>query len=570
MADVPGGERRAPRMADARLESRLRALGNGAGDGSTSGTAPVIGNASPLYGWDDQDLVTGDIITPSNPTITSAARSLAIAWDGLGTDGLEYDSSLRVEVHLGTSSGFTPSSSTLRGVLTAAGEVTVNGLTSGATYWAALRAVDALGTVQASSSQVSALVTLIVGTDIGQATIQAGNVAFNARQIGGITTTVGTTAPTSPIVGDIWIDTSTAGSAGGGAVQKRYSGTAWVTQAWGADALSANCITATQLAAGAITAGSAVIGTGAISSAQIGDLDAGKITTGTLTGITIQTKANGSRIRLQDQAAYGIADAVEFLNNSTKLGQMYVDSNECAFTVPGWMTLYNTQGIGNNSLGAYANLRVRTLNASTVNTPKVESDQFSSQQSGQNMTMMGTVDVTGGFFAASSGSQRAFRVGAGGSVFSYGINDNTTTNSANVRCGASAQLLLSTSTQRAKADIIPIGKGVTKANLEGVSKAKIHDGPLPAGNVNHSDVLKIVPTEFASLAPVDNGARNFGFIAENVAAVFPWAAEWDPQGVPNAVADRPIVAALLAVVKEQQDRLSTLEARLTALEAKLT
>ena len=65
----------------------------------------------------------------------------------------------------------------------------------------------------------------------------------------------------------------------------------------------------------------------------------------------------------------------------------------------------------------------------------------------------------------------------------------------------------------------------------------------------------------------DGGQRLLGFIAENVAEVFPWAAEWDETGAPSSVADRPVVAALLAVVKEQQTAIMELTARVAALEA---
>ena len=134
-----------------------------------------------------------------------------------------------------------------------------------------------------------------------------------------------------------------------------------------------------------------------------------------------------------------------------------------------------------------------------------------------------------------------------------------TTNAANVRVGASAQLLKSTSTERVKTDIVGLG-----GDLEGVDPSKISS---ELANVNPYDVLAITPAEFQSLAPVDNGQRVLGFIAENVATVFPWAAEWDEGGVPSSVADRPVVAALLAVVKDQQNAIMDLSARVAALEA---
>jgi len=67
-----------------------------------------------------------------------------------------------------------------------------------------------------------------IGTDaIGTAQIASGAVTtaevnFTARSIGGITTTTSSTAPVSPLAGDLWIDTAN------GNLLKRWSGSAWV------------------------------------------------------------------------------------------------------------------------------------------------------------------------------------------------------------------------------------------------------------------------------------------------------------------------------------------------------
>jgi hypothetical protein len=144
-------------------------------------------------------------------------------------------------------------------------------------------------------------------------------------------------------------------------------------------------------------------------------------------------------------------------------------------------------------------------------------------------------------------------------VFSYGIDDNTTANAANVRVGSSAQLLKSTSTARLKDDLAPLDP-----DLAGVAAEKISSDPA---SVDPNDVLTITPTEFRSLSPADGDARSLGFIAEDVAAKFPWAANWDEDGIPSAIEDRPILAALLAVVKDQAATITDLRARIEALEA---
>ena len=172
-----------------------------------------------------------------------------------------------------------------------------------------------------------------------------------------------------------------------------------------------------------------------------------------------------------------------------------------------------------------------------------------------------TNDITAGgtLLMGFSNGDRAFRVASDGTIYSNGIDDNTTASAANVRIGTSAQLLKSTSTERVKDHIISLC-----GDLAGVDPAKISTEPASA---NPYDVLEIAPVEFQSLAPTDGGQRLLGFIAENVAEVFPWAAEWDEDGIPSSVSDRPVVAALLAVVKDQQTAIMELTARVAALEA---
>jgi hypothetical protein len=160
---------------------------------------------------------------------------------------------------------------------------------------------------------------------------------------------------------------------------------------------------------------------------------------------------------------------------------------------------------------------------------------------------------------ASSTNGRGLRVASDGKVYSYGIDDNTTASAANVRVGASAQLLRSTSTARLKDDLAPLD-----GDLAGVAAEKISSDPA---SVDPHDVLTITPTEFRSLSPADGDARSLGFIAEDVAIKFPWAANWDDDGLPSAIEDRPILAALLAVVKDQAATITDLRARIEALEA---
>ena len=313
-----------------------------------------------------------------------------------------------------------------------------------------------------------------------------------------------------------------------------------VTTAGSAASAQPGLITAPDIAANAITANSIVAGTitgWSINSAFLsgGTVSGGFITGGTVEAARFTTSALGSRVRLSDNVTgpWGTADAIEFYDNGTQAAMIHF-----------------VQGLG---LDVYSN-KVSFLNKAGATSPgNVDANIFG------DLTVSDALRVNNAVSFSDSGIQIAFRVDSDGKVYSYGIDDNTTANAANVRVGGSAQLLRSTSTQRVKDHIISLG-----GDLAGVDPAKVSD---EAASVNPYDVLNVAPVEFQSLAPTDDGQRLLGFIAENVAEVFPWAAEWDDTGQPSSVADRPILAALLAVVRDQAATITDLTARIEALEA---
>jgi hypothetical protein len=424
------------------------------------------------------------------------------------------------------------------------------------------------GTILEVSAQASAQVGLVQGPEI------AGNAV--------ITQIVSATAPaTTFLLGSIWINTSN----GTYNVLQNVSGTpTWVKREWDTAAIAVNAITANQIAAQAITSkfltgeiirtgsspsarieisaangievfrdatnrtfhakpnGEVIFGSASVGSGGATVIDGASITTGTITGRTItggtiegariETRAGGSRIRLDDDVTgpFGTQDAIEFVSGgASKALISYVAAS--------------------NSLDFYADaFTFVKRDGSTGAILVLDGELTTNQVTASSTCLLGF-----------SGGNRAVRIASDGRVFSFGIDDNTTGNAANVRVGASAQLLKSTSTQRIKTDIRSLG-----SDLLGVSPEKISD-ELPS--VHPYDVLDVAAVEFESLADADDHQRILGFVAENVAEVFPWAAEWDDDGQPSAVADRPIVAALLTVVKEQQATIEDLTARIEALEA---
>ena len=534
---MPDGElRRPPQLWEQKLARTTSVVGMGVG-----GDATALVTDPPTPGTDggvEPAPVTppvDDFVAPSAPTLSGTVQGIRVSWNGLNVNGVAYPAGTYVEVHISTSGAtFTPTSSTLAGrLLGSAGFFTIGALTAGTTYWVRLVGVDEAGNRTSPSTAASSQTGLTTSNDYGVGSIDADSVSFNARQIGGIATTVGSTAPTSPVIGDIWLDSSSGTSI----IHKRWNGSSWVTQAWGSDSLSANCITAVQMAAGAITVGSAVIQDAAIRNAQIESISADKITAGfisadrintnTLTGKTLRTAASGKRVEVSSGGSNN--GQIEFYNSSNvRKGFIEADASYVLIGAP-------------DGLGVKGNIFGGRKIGSEFSNP----DAFIYWSGGVELGLSPAINA-------------AFRISLAGGVFSYGIDEATTANAANVRVGASAQLLKSTSTVRFKDQLVPVTD-----DLEGVDADKLTDFPA---SIDPHDVLTITPTEFRSLSPADGEARMFGFIAEDVAAKLPWAANWDDEGLPSAVEDRPILAALLAVVRDQQATIENLSARIEALE----
>lgn len=552
---MPEGEmRRAPQLWEQKLARTTSVLGVGIdGDTTTS-----LSDESPVPGSDDgTEPVPGeppvdDFIAPSTPVLSGTVQGIRVAWDGLNANGDPYPGGTYVEVHIATSGAtFTPSSATLAGTLVgAAGFFTIGALTASTTYYVRLVGVDDAGNRTSPSTAASSQTGLTTTNDYGTATITSGAVSFDARAIGGITTTVGTTAPTSPVTGDIWLD-----STGGAIVHKRWSGSAWVTQAWGSSSISANAITATQIAAGAVTAGA--IAANAITAEKINasavtadKISADAINGKTITGATVQTATGtGARVVLDTAGIRGF--------NSSNQERFNLNATTGEATVTG--SLRTAVSGARVEMGtAFSSLSAVSLYGASGLVGAFLTNPFGSG------TIIGAngqaFEIVGSSVKINPATTIEGALSVAGNVTSQGIKNNTTASSANVRINASALLLEVTSTVRHKDQLVPLTD-----DLQGVTDhGKLASFPA---SVDPYDVLTLTPTEFRSLAEGDDNARMLGFIAEDVAEKFPWAANWNEQGVPSAVEDRPMIAALLAVVKDQQATIQNLSDRLDALEA---
>jgi hypothetical protein len=319
---------------------------------------------------------------------------------------------------------------------------------------------------------------------------------------------------------------------------------------------SPGLITAPDIAAGAITANSITAGTitgWSINAAYLsgGTVSGGLITGGTITGAVItstsvagyltptdigssgSTTIDGGRITTGTIAA-GRIDVANltaekltsgpFGSNRVVIGE--VGSTDAvqfkgASTSNGWILAHNA--IGNNL-------------------------SLSSTYSGVTFQVLPSLDVSGGLTVTDS------------AVFMPGVYTNNTTGIDSVGITTGNRLRRISSSQAIKYDIAT----VTKPLSASVDAAKVCD----VVTVNPTALLDVAVAEFSVIddgEPTDR--RVLGFIAEDVADKLPIAVSRDANGNPAGVLDTSLLAALLAVVQDQQHIIDDLTARIEALEA---
>jgi hypothetical protein len=103
---------------------------------------------------------------PTPPLATPGPLSLGIQWDGGFSSGVlpvDWD---HMEIHLSTTSGFTPSFATIVGTLKKPGYHVVTGLTNGTTYYAALVPVNRSGAQGTPSAQTATTVSATPGLEL--------------------------------------------------------------------------------------------------------------------------------------------------------------------------------------------------------------------------------------------------------------------------------------------------------------------------------------------------------------------------------------------------------------------
>ena len=128
--------------------------------------------------------------------------------------------------------------------------------------------------------------------------------------------------------------------------------------------------------------------------------------------------------------------------------------------------------------------------------------------------------------------------------------------SANISVLSGGRIVRAGSTQKLKSNISSL---YTNALSDSVLPEKIQTEK----EFDYKKVLSLSPVSFHSINPNEDSSKiHLGFIAEDIADKAPELASYSDDGLPEYYNLNGIVAALLAVVQEQQDRIKALEERL--------
>lgn len=573
--------RRAPRIWEQKLEKMIRSAGVaglGAASSAVIGPPAVPGpdaggsEPAPPPVVDEAPEVPR---VPVAPSVFAAIGGFSILWTGLDANGVPFPAGCRVEVHVSTTSGFTPTSSTFRGYLAPGERMVLTDLVSGTTYYVRFVLIGPDGQVTEVSAQTSAVAGFVLSSNIGVGTIDAEMVSFDATAIGGIQQFVGTNAPTisnagqptqTPKDGSTWINTSN------GSYYTLTSG-AWVQRQWSTAAIAVGAINTLQIATGAITADSAIIANAAIKTAMIGDtqitnakiqsLEATKLTAGTIDAsqITIRTAASGPRVQFDVNGIKGYnssgqetftlnsfnGDATITGNFRTNFSGARVEMGS-SFGSLSSIAMYNSSAFA-GSIITDLNGGISMASASTIPTVignAVGGLQVNGPTNVASFTASGKITGQGAIeIAGANVDLPGAAANIGAVTYDAGFNGN--------------RLRAKTSTQRVKYDIATVDGSLTDVDEQrqtDVVTVDPHDF-LDVGVVEFSWVEEGEPTEW----------RELGFIADDVAAKFPIAASISPEGEPLAVRDTAMIAALLVLVREQRSMIEDLRARVGVLES---
>lgn len=445
---------------------------------------------------------------PSTPVLTTRLGVLTVDWDGLNYIGgaMSIDTDY-VAIHVGTTAGFTPSASNYKGRVYGPDQFHITGLDYATTYHVKLVAYSTSGVNSPTSNSASATIASLVNTDIIANTINGAKILN-----GSITAS----------------DKIFAGSITTGLIE---------ALAITAGKLAVNAVTADKIEAGAVTAVK---------------IDATAIDGKTITGSTVRTSSSSSRVEMNASGLFVYSGGTPVVSlNASGSASFTGTINSTSGTIGGF-TVGSTflSGSGNfriNSDTGNAAFNALTSNGSMlVNAGIVLASGTSTVSAGGNtFNNVGNMNIPSGTLTLTSGN-----LSVGGSATVSGqftatdAGTNTNTNTPNAWLSSSGILRRSTSSStRYKEDIVDL------VDVSELDPKNLYDLPVRA--------FRYKP-EHLSAEDDRAGVLMPGFIAEEVDAVYPIAADYEDG--PESWNDRMIVPALLSLIQDLNTRVAQLEA----------
>lgn len=525
------------------------------------------------------------VYPPTDPTATSRLGTITVTWNGRLNTGVSTiaapDSIISLNVHMSTTSGFTPSSATLVEKVRVFGGLeafaVITDLNYGTPYYFKITVSDTAGVESSPSGQVTAQVQPLVDADIVNSTLT--NWPFNGQVIPAGSLANGSINASTLFGNDVVVQSAIAANA------------------IGANEIAANSVIAGKIGANAVTAATIAAGSISADKIQSNAITADKINAGAITAVKIAAdaitadKIDAGAITADAIAAQAITAAklesdltLSNLIKTGDAGTARIEIRGKDHPNPG---IVSFNGGGGTSFRFYSNGvsyldDVSVAGTLTGGTIRTSSSGQRVQLSGSNNsleiynssgTLAGDITGTSGSLFIDSGFGGRISMGGGvslGGSSAYSLTASSsgvvlsvvasTTFSANLRRpSASSALAVVSSDSRIKSNISSISNGL-------------------------SVVESLRPVTFNSIVDEENELVS-GFIAQEVQTIFPSNTHTivteTPGVVPNVegvdaddFTENPLLSLnhielipyLTKAIQELSDKNAQLEARIATLE----
>lgn len=281
----------------------------------------------------------------------------------------------------------------------------------------------------------------------------------------------------------------------------------------------------------------------------VGTLSGNRISGGTITGTLLNTASSGARIEM------GTNNILFYDDSGDYSGKIDAEGNGRGSTLTLDQGGVSGMYIYNGGVEVYANGPFGINTQQTISYGQLRAESGLVVSSGANISgglTVGQITSTGSSTFTNTSHADITASGdlnlTGRILGSTGTYNATTTSTANLFVGTNGNFARSTSSRRYKSDIQDIDYGLTALQLQ--PRTWVDKSEYEA-NGNSTDGLERIP----------------GFIAEELHDLgLTELVQYNEDGQPDAVYYDRMLVAVIPVIKSQQARIESLEARLTALE----